>query len=197
MPYSRFLTSIGKTLALSVLVVTASTVSADAQRVAESRAGITSAPFVADGAVAQQAAGRKEPVVAGLLSWIVPGVGSFYAGNNRHGAIHLGVGVGSLIAMVAGAAAAVETVDINTGEVSGGGLGLLVVGYLVYVVNDVWSIFTAVFDANRHNTGSSGGRVVGELYLAPEVRGVGSAMSSPETGASGSRLGLQVLKLRF
>jgi hypothetical protein len=193
------LKSIGKTLALSVLVVAASSVTADAQRMSESRVGVVVAPFATDAELAQQAASRKEPVLAGVLSWIIPGVGSFYAGNSKHGAIHLGIHVVSFIVMIAGAAAAVETIDYTTGEVSEGGIGLYLVGLLALFVNDIWSIFTAVGDANKANAGSSGGggRVVGELQLAPELRGVGSTISMTEAGVNGKRLGLQLIKLQY
>jgi hypothetical protein len=195
-----FLRSIGKTLALSVLVVAASSVTADAQRMSESRVGVVVAPFATDAELAQQAATRKEPALAGVLSWIIPGVGSFYAGNSRHGTIHLGIGIVSFVMMIAGAASAVETYNFSTGEYEGGGgAGLMVVGYLAYVVNDIWSIFTAVFDAQKANAGTSsgGGRVVGELQLAPELRGVGSTISLPEAGVNGTRLGLQLFKLQY
>jgi len=197
MPDSRFLSSIARTFALTALVVTAMAIPAEAQRLAESRSALTATPFALDASIPQQAATRKEPALAGVLSFIIPGLGSFYAGNNRHGIIHLSVHVASFFVMIVGAAAAVDTVDPTTGAISGGGIGTFMVGWLALVVNDIWSIFTAINDANRFNGGGSGGRVVGELYLAPEVRAVGSAQASPATGTSERRVGMQLLKVKF
>ena len=81
--------------------------------------------------------GQKDVLVAGLLSVVLPGLGSFYAGNERHGWTHVLVLAGSVVAMGAGAS--------SCG--TGGSCSLVGLGYATYVVNGIWSIFTAVTDA--------------------------------------------------
>ena len=135
---------------------------------------------------------RKEPILAGWASAILPGAGSFYAGNNRHGVIHAGVALASLVVMVAGTGAC-YTADC--------GGGMATVGYLGYLVNDVWSIFTAVSDANTFNAkgATPGGRVVGQLFLDPELHVVVASRASRATRvpSQGAELQVQVLSWKF
>jgi hypothetical protein len=104
----------------------------------------------------------KSPIVAGLLSWVLPGLGSFYAGNSRHGVIHLAVDVGAYGLLFS-----------SCGDLSCNG-GMIGGSALVLVGNEIWSIFTAVADANAANgPASKSGRVVGSLYVRPEVHALG------------------------
>lgn len=110
----------------------------------------------------QQAADRRDPTLAGIMSFIIPGVGSFYAGNSGHGLRHLGIHLGSYVLIGAAAASCDYDCSSNAGMVGLGALALL--------ANDVWSIFVAVNDAKAHN-GAAPGRVVGSLHLSPELDG--------------------------
>ena len=58
-------------------------------------------------------ADRKEPLVAGLLSWVFPGLGNFYAGQAGHGWRHIGIEVVGLGVLIAGA---VQNADDPAGE---------------------------------------------------------------------------------
>lgn len=103
------------------------------------------------GPLGPRAGDEKDPLIAGLLSWVIPGVGSFYAGNNTHGWTHLIIDVASYGVIIGGA-----TATGSTGTVAMG------VGFVSLFVNDIWSIFTAVSDAqatrrSSGRTGSSGG----------------------------------------
>ena len=142
-----------------------------------------------------QGEGRKEPIVAGVLSWVVPGLGSFYAGHSKHGWTHLAVAGASLVIMVVGVSDCVGDdfySDCDTG------LGFAAVGYLGYVVNAIWGIVSAVGDANAANRGASApGRVVGELYLAPEVRAVRTAAPVEGIPAVPQRTEVRLLTWRF
>lgn len=141
---------------------------------------------------------HKEPALAGVLSFLLPGVGSFYAGNNTHGTIHLGAEVAIYAVAVA---AAVKTIDnassCNTyscvNNASSSFTTTALVGYGALVVNDIWSIFTAMSDANVHNnatvpTNSKPGHIVGSLYFDPSVLTLPShapvtgVRSAPNTG---------------
>ncbi len=137
--------------------------------VAPSSAAATVSSVRADRPLTLDAVDRKDPTLAGVLSFLIPGVGSFYAGNTTHGIVHLGIHVGSY-ALIVGEA----TSCAFDGSCTGSG-GLVAAGYLVLLGNDVWSIFTAVNDAHAHNgdSGSTPGRVVGNLYATPAVTPLG------------------------
>jgi hypothetical protein len=81
--------------------------------------------------------GAKSPVVAGFLSFLMPGVGSFYAGNSTHGFVHLGVVMGSALVTMATCG---QGKDAPCGGVS-------TLATLVILVNWPWSVVTAVRDA--------------------------------------------------
>lgn len=87
----------------------------------------------------------KSPVAAGLLSLFMPGVGSFYAGNSRHGFAHFGVALG---------AAFVAMASCGQGQDSPCG-GASDAAVLVSLVNWSWSIVTAVRDARATKDGVS------------------------------------------
>jgi len=132
---------------------------------------------------------RREPLLAGLLSfWILPGLGSFYAGNGAHGVRHVAIEMGGSAAMVFGAL--------------GGDWSLIYAGLGGIVVNRIWSCATAVNDATAHNRGSGaqrlGGRVVGGVFVDPEARVLGSRVVGRDgVVRSVPRLGLRLLSLRF
>jgi hypothetical protein len=137
---------------------------------------------------------RKDPALAGILSFLIPGVGSFYAGNSTHGFIHLGIHVVSYVLIVSSVSNAVNDCafgDCSSSSTSGGELAL---GSIVLLGNDVWSIFTAVGDAHAHNGDQAKpGHVVGSLYFRPDVVRIG--VPTPE-GTSG-RAGVQAFRVEF
>jgi hypothetical protein len=85
-------------------------------------------------------AGTKSAVAAGLLSLGLPGVGSFYAGNRRHGWRHLAIH-GVSIAVVA--ASCLPGLDNCNGA---GGIATW-----AFLGNLVWAPITAVRDAHAAN----------------------------------------------
>lgn len=86
----------------------------------------------------------KSPVAAGLLSFVMPGVGSFYAGNSRHGFAHFGVALGS-------AFVAMASCGVGDDSPCGGASDAAI---LVNLVNWPWSIVTAVRDARSTKDGA-------------------------------------------
>lgn len=188
-----------RSIALIVLVSAVAVPSAGAQRVSESRVAVTTPALPFEHS--QQVAPNKDPMIAGVLSWLVPGVGSYYSGHSGHGTRHLAIHVASIVGIFAGAAAAIEECTYDSSnfnyDCSGGSFALYGVSLLVYFVNDIWSIFTAVGDARAWNANNSGGarpgRVVGELAPAIiNLRDVKNADGSVE-----QRTGLQVFKLGY
>lgn len=105
---------------------------------------------------------RKDPFVAGALSWLVPGLGSFYAENSRHGKRHLIILGGSVVALAAGWNSCISSLA--------GSCTLMTLGYVAWLGNDVWAIVTAVQDANAYNaTLSSTSGEQGALVRAGEA----------------------------
>lgn len=102
------------------------------------RAALQSAPTAADTIYLVR---RKQPVGAGLLSYVYPGVGSFYAGHTRHGVTHLAVAMGAMLALMGSA------IDEEASPRASAGTAL--VG--IYLVNWGWSIVSAVNDARAVN----------------------------------------------
>lgn len=84
---------------------------------------------------------RRQPVGAGLLSYVYPGVGSFYAGHTRHGVTHLAVAMGAMLALMG------SGIEDETSPRASAGTAL--VG--IYLVNWGWSIVSAVNDARAVN----------------------------------------------
>jgi len=132
-------------------------------------------PFVAP-------ADRKDPAVAGILSFFLPGIGSFYAGNTTHGVVHLGVDLGAYAVMLGGA------YNLNGGA--------LAAGYLVLLGNDIWSIFTAVDDANDYNSRGTApaGRIVGDLYIRPDIN---RTVATPTPRGARAATAIQVVQWRY
>jgi hypothetical protein len=192
--------SLGKAIGLAAVVLVASASVATAQTsntannaytqlgagprlspaAVSSTSGRTSAATLA--AAAAVPADRKDPVIAGVLSFVIPGLGSFYAGNTTHGMVHLGVDLGAYAVMIGGAA-------------DGNG-GTLAFGYILYLGNGIWSIFTAVDDANVANgsNGTKPGRIVGELYFRPDIHGQATGTTPQGTRTATA---LQLLQWRY
>ncbi len=115
------------------------------QRPVPAFAGLSGAPLITRDAPATPAANEaKSPVAAGFLSLLVPGMGSFYAGNSQHGFVHVGIALGSAIVAKA-------TCGQGHDSPCGGASDAAVV---VSLVNWSWSILNAVRDA-RASGGAS------------------------------------------
>lgn len=120
-------------------------------------------------------ADRKDPTTAGWLSFAWPGVGSYYAGANGHGTIHLAVSLVSLYGVVVGASNRCVVTRFDSCS-SGSGQSNAIVGasLVVGLTNAVWSIFTAAADARDHNDGDAPAiHVATELHFDPTSRSVG------------------------
>ncbi|MHB1096351.1 MAG: hypothetical protein ACYC3F_09255 [Gemmatimonadaceae bacterium] len=89
--------------------------------------------------------GAKSPLAAGVLSLFMPGVGSFYAGNSKHGFVHFGIALGSMFVVMASCG---QGNDAPCGGVADAAV-------LVNLVNWPWSIVTAVRDARATKDGAS------------------------------------------
>ena len=92
------------------------------------------------------AAGRSR-LVAGTASAFVPGLGSFYAGHARHGAIHLLVHVVAGTYVLAGSVSCISAWGGET-DCSDAALDVAAIGWLV---NWGWSIVSAINDASAFN----------------------------------------------
>jgi hypothetical protein len=120
-----------------------------------------------------EAPSRREPALAGSLSFLIPfGTGSFYAGNVPHGVIHLTVGLGAALLFVTNFC--VDECSNAGGEDTRAGIGLV-----AFVVNWVAGTIVAVNDAKTFNRRHA---TAGDMTL-PMDRLTGPAFSSsPTTG---------------
>jgi hypothetical protein len=75
------------------------------------------------------------------------------------------------------------------------GAGLVVTGLVVVLANGVWSIFSAIKDAENYNRRAAGGRDGASLELRPVFR-VLAAGGMPLDGAA-PRAGLEVGRVTF
>jgi hypothetical protein len=138
----------------------------------------------------QRPPSEKSPTLAALLSWLVwPGVGSYYAGNSGHGTRHVvisAVAVGTAIPLLVTCDNdGFCDFDNDTARLS------TVVGLAaVHVANEVWSIITAVNDAEDRNYSIRSGPV----SFAPSITKL--AVRLPD-GRFTSRLGLGVVSFSF
>jgi TM2 domain-containing membrane protein YozV len=135
---------------------------------------------------------KKDPVIAGALSFLIPGVGSFYAGNNGHGYLHLGIHIVTYVVTIG---ALVGTANCDTTNCVTNSASSAAIGYVVLLVNDVWSVFTAVGDAHVHNDGAAGRAGAG--YFDPGVVVLGSHALPDGSGTPVRTLGIQVGSIAF
>jgi hypothetical protein len=148
-------------------------------------------PHEADDAVsaAVQARGGKSPTLAALLSWFVwPGVGSYYAGNSGHGTRHVLIGVAAV-----GAAVPLLITCDNDGfcdfDNDTARLSIAVGLGAVYLANSVWSVLTAISDAEDFNARLGSER----MSLGPAVK----VLPSPFPAQGAGSVGMQIATLRF
>ncbi len=109
-----------------------------------------------------QSRGERSAVLAGALSFVVPGLGSFYAGNIGHGVRHL-----VAIPVVIGATVVgLELADRDGGEAESAEYAVLLGGAVLLLTNGIWGIVTAVNDAQDHNRSIG----LGPFDLEPSVQ---------------------------
>ncbi len=167
------------------------------------RQSVNDVPFTSltEAATGMQADTKKKPILAGAMSFFVPGLGSYYAGHSRHAWTHLVVASASAAVML------VEPVgsalrrfgckfnggfDCDTDPDTGNE-----VAYWVFNVNLVWSIVSGVNDANAHNRRggpATGGQISGDLFFEPEVRKLRT--HGPE-GPRQARTGVQLVSWKY
>lgn len=153
-------------------------------RLAAAAAALLASLTLADAARAQSPpdTGIKSPALAGVASYLLPGVGSWYAGNDQHARTH------GLIALGLG----LTGVAMNVGRdcydmcVPPTLLGAVVV--FGYLTNDIWSVVTAVRDAHAYNDRL---RTV-RIDVVPALR-----LATPSGDATRSRMEVQVLRATF
>lgn len=130
-------------------------------------------------AVPRLAAQEKNPGLAGLMSTVVPGAGSFYAGNGGHGVRHLTIAGLSALAARSG----LRHCEIPFGDTDG--CTVAAVSSVAFIANWIWAITVGVGDARRHNQYLA----TAGLHLAPELVALDSG------GEPG--VGLQLLQFTF
>ena len=123
-----------------------------------------SGPFTAPLGFQAEAPSRRDPAVAGVLSFLIPfGTGSFYAGNVPHGVIHLTLAVASAVVFANNFCLDECTgVDDQTKAE---------VAFVVFVANWVAGTIVAVGDAKsfnrRHGTAGATAPPMDKLTAPP------------------------------
>lgn len=105
-------------------------------------------------AVAQPGASRKNPAVAGLLSFLVPGSGQLYNGDTNLGIVDICEGVGAFCVYELGGNMLLRHYDENsTIQDTKAVLGswMVIGGMIWYIANDICSIVNAVKGAKIVN----------------------------------------------
>lgn len=92
--------------------------------------------------------GGRSRVLAGAASAFIPGLGSFYAGNARHGAVHLVIHLVAGTYVLAGSVSCIASWGGETDCPDETALNIAAVGWLV---NWGWSIVSAVNDVSAFN----------------------------------------------
>jgi hypothetical protein len=129
--------------------------------------------------------GFKSPALAGVASYLLPGVGSWYAGNDHHARVHGAIALGlGITGAVMGATSVCYDMCIPPTA-----LGALF--FFGYVTNDVWSIVTAVRDAHAHNERTEQLRAT-RVDFAPALR-----LAAPAGDESRSRFDVRLLRATF
>jgi hypothetical protein len=129
--------------------------------------------------------GFKSPTVAGVTSYLLPGVGSWYAGNEHHARVHGAIALGlGLTGMLTSAGS--DCYDMCIPPTLLGA-----VFFFGYVTNDIWSIVTAVRDAHSRNDRTEQLRSA-RVDFTPALR-----LAAPAGDATRSRLDVQLLRATF
>jgi hypothetical protein len=143
-----------KAIVIATLVLGSATVPIEAQRLSDSRKALALAS-IPRSETAPQRLDRKNAVLAGSMSAILAGTGSYYAGDAVHGARHSSTQLVAVLFFTIGKTwewrecfHVFEPEDPNCGS---GGKVLYSAALAVGVVNGIWSVFTAVADARAYN----------------------------------------------
>ena len=151
---------------------------------APSTAQVLQAPT--DDSVTVRPVARKDPGAAFLISFasgfaLLPGLGSFYAGNSRHGARHLIIGFAATGAFLASLKGIYGCAYFNEWciDPQGAWLVLTVAALFTYAGNYVWSLGTAVEDANAFNRRRRAARTLGFRPSIIDLSSRPPATSSP------------------
>ena len=119
--------------------------------VATAQQGMTAKPAPAmgsDGVQYVYVQPEKSPALAGILSYLFPGAGQFYYGNNQLGWTDLYEHVACLVLVEGGRQLVART---NNDEIALYGAGMILVGGVWGVVNQICSIVDAVKGTKRVN----------------------------------------------
>jgi len=93
------------------------------------------------------------PPIAGVVSWLVPGLGQMISGEGGRGAAFLGGYVGCWVIYGVGSAQAIIALedDLYGDEYSGEGLAAMAIGIIGAVTVNIWSIVDATRVAKVNN----------------------------------------------
>lgn len=105
------------------------------------------------------------PSVAGLTSFLIPGLGQMLSGEGGRGVGFLGGFVGCWV--LYGIGAGISAADIEEGGTGAAGGGLVVVGLLGAIAVDIWSIVDAIHVAKVNNLAWRDKKT--SLYISPYI----------------------------
>lgn len=129
---------------------------------------------------------KKNPAIAFALSFLLPGAGQFYNGQNKKGGIMLGGVIGGFVLVLAGANEVVDDVTGSSEEVGGG--GKLVFGLLSMVTCSLWSMIDAPIAANNINK-----KIEARAFKIGERALMLSAKQMSVRGGVGAKLAIDLL----
>jgi len=93
----------------------------------------------------------NNPMLAGLGSFFIPGLGQVLCGETGRGLAFFGGSMACMGVSIAGMAQNMNATLSNSYNSETKGLGLFLAGGIAYVIDDVWSIFDAVNVAKVNN----------------------------------------------
>ena len=139
----------------------------------------------------------KSPTAAGTMSALLPGAGSFYAGNIVHGVTHLAIHVLSAHAVVTNIEGQTKCQSQNLDSCNYRGLGRAAAWLVIFIGNDVKSIVTAVADARTFNVKAAESEPRVGLHFGSGVRILEAIPIDGRVGSANLHLGLEVASIRF
>lgn len=131
---------------------------------------------------------RKQPALAWFLSYLYPGIGQFYNGQNGKGAAMVVAGTVGLGCMIGG----IATTDEDSYEMTPEGGATFALGLVVYLAASIWSQIDAPISAvsiNRRNASLSWNTGKGsELSLRPNLYYASTGMGTKKEPVCGVAL---------
>lgn len=111
------------------------------------------------------------PVVSGIASFIIPGLGQIYSGEAGRGAAFFGGYTGCLVVGGIGLYKTLMDFDLSYGDYDGGGGAIVafIAGGLGATVLYIWSIFDAVKVAKINNLAWRDGQSAMNMRLQPYI----------------------------